>query len=126
MPLYIACSPHRILLLLILDPLCAGIPDAPMFCSLRNVSAYTALIDCIVGYTGGEPLDFAVYKYAINIGQEPVDSDFVKSDDDKMAAITVRDLQPNSNYTILIYQHNTHGQSTESMGVYILTAGTVY
>ena len=38
-----------------------------MYCAENNVSSYTAVIDCLPGYTGGEELEFAVYKYAVNI-----------------------------------------------------------
>ena len=39
-----------------------GIPDAPSSCILNSVSQYTAVMTCVPGYAGGEPLEFMVYK----------------------------------------------------------------
>ena len=59
--------------------------------------------------------------YRTHTLQERVRSEFVMKGE--LASITVMDLQPNSNYTILLYQENTHGESEESIGLYISTKG---
>ena len=101
-----------------------GLPDVPRRCDELNTTANTSVVSCLPGFDGGEPLDFSVYKSEVTRPPEETRSTFTM--DEGLAIITVSDLSPKTNYTLMIYQKNSFGKSHESFGVLVWTQGNLW
>ena len=102
----------------------AGIPDSPDECILLNVTDRQATIQCEQGYDGGEKATFTFMVKKSTPHQSPteVTSTFIWKQD-ALAEISVSELEPNNNYTLLVYQENKYGHSSSSFGVLTNTLG---
>lgn len=102
-----------------------GIPDSPQECYAINTTDRIAILECIKGYDGGERGTFTFTVLKSQPWQSPteVETDFEWSVVNEVAFVRAHDLEPNNNYTLLVYQENKFGRSESSFGVLIRTEG---
>ena len=116
----IDCWLHTVCELTCLTP--TGIPDGPRNCNLLYLNSSTSVIECLPGFSGGEPPEFAVYR--TSPGTEATRLDTSVMWEGEMVHLVSQGLLPNSNYTLLVYGENVHGQSHDAFGLYVRTPGT--